>query len=168
MKVESTKISGRITGSVQVLDSEGRVIAGFNSKTDASEDVIRGLLRRDFRNKAITFIGLGTGGDLEADPPHNDTGARVAPDPEEVEMRALVERIQIQTSREENGKVILVAVARPEQAQSPDINEFGLLCEDGTLFAHFVTDADPGPRAKKYPKTDIYWIIEWTLDYSNA
>ena len=151
-----------------MLDSDGKLIVGFNSTTDASEDVIRGLLRRDFRNKAISFVAIGNGGDFEITPPHNDTGARVAPDPSETEMRALVEKIQIQTSREDGDDVILVAVARPEQAQDPDINEFGLLTEDDTLFAHFVTEADPGPRAKKYPKTDVYWIIEWPIEYTNA
>lgn len=170
MKVEpKTKIEGRIKGRVRILDPNGNLIAGFNSTTDASQDVIRGLLMRNFRDKALAFIALGEGGDCEATPPHNDTGARVAPDPAETEMRALVKNITIQTAREESGEVILVAVARPEQAQSPNINEFGLLTEDGTLFAHFVTaEVAPLGRATKYPKTDVYWIIEWALDYTNT
>jgi hypothetical protein len=166
--IPGTKIEARIRGQVRVLDPEGNLIVGFNAKTDASKDVMKGLLMRNFRDKALSYIALGTGGGLEATPPHNDTGARVAPDPAETEMRALVEKIQIQTAREEAGDVILVAVARPEQAQDPDINEFGLLTEDGTLFAHFVTEANPGPRAKKYPKTDVYWIIEWPLEYDHT
>ena len=168
MRIDSTKIEGRVGGRVRVLDPDGNLICGLNSTTDASEDVIKGLLMRNFRDKALSYIALGTGGDFETTPPHSDTGARVAPDPAETEMRALVEKIQIQTSREESGDVILVAVARPEQAQDPDINEFGLLTEDGTLFAHFVTEeVAPLGRATKYPKTDVYWIIEWPIEYSN-
>ena len=152
-----------------MLGPDGNMIAGFNSTTDAAQGVIRGLLLRNFRDKALAYVALGEGGDYEITPPHSDTGARVAPDPAETEMRALVEKITIQTAREENGEVILVAVARPEQAQSPNINEFGLLTEDGTLFAHFVTEeVAPLGRATKYPKTDIYWIVEWPIDYTNT
>lgn len=169
MIVKDTKIEGRITGRVRIVDSEGNEIAGFNSTTTASEAVIRGLLMRNFRDKAITYIALGDGGDYEITQPHNDTGARVPPDPSETEMRSLVEKIIIQTARETGDEVILVAVARPEQAQSPDINEFGLLTEDGTLFAHFVTaEVAPLGRATKYPKTDVYWIIEWAIEYVNT
>lgn len=165
--IPGAKVRGRVRGRVRILDPDGNLIVGFNSTTDASEDVIRGLLLRNFRDKAINYIALGEGGDYEATPPHNDTGARVPPDPAETEMRALVEKITIQTGREDNGDVILVAVARPEQAQSPNINEFGLLTEDGTLFAHFVTEeVAPGGRATKYPKTDVYWVIEWLIEYT--
>jgi hypothetical protein len=168
MIVNRTKIEGRIRGRVRVVDSDGNLIVGINSTTNAAQEVIRGLLLRNFRDKALAYIALGDGGDYEITTPHNDTGARVAPDPAETEMRSLVEKITIQTAREENDEVILVAVARPEQAQSPDINEFGLLTEDGTLFAHFVTAINPGPRAEKFPKTDIYWFIEWPIEYTNT
>jgi len=166
MKINSTKINGHVRGRVRVVSVDGDLIFGLNSTTDAAQDVIRGLLMRDFRNKALAYVALGKGGDCEITPPHNDTGIRVAPDPAETEMRILVEKIQIQTSREDGDDVVLVAVARPEQAQDPDINEFGLLTEDETLFAHFVTEeVAPGGRATKYPKTDVYWIIEWPVEY---
>ena len=59
------------------------------------------------------------------------------------------------------------ALVRPDQAVSDDINEFGLIARNGKLFAHYVPDADP-TRAEKKPKTDLYWIMKWVVEYVSA
>jgi hypothetical protein len=143
------------------------VIDESNEITDYSQEVIQGLLARNAEEFLIDSIGVGNGGDLEVSPPHNDTGQRVAPDASEEEMRSLVEAIPIQISKRDGDDIEHTALARPDQAIDDGINEFGLLTRSGKIVAHYVTPADP-VRAEKKPKTDVYWILKWTLTYVNA
>lgn len=168
----TSRVRGRPSGKVRVFEERNGVLVPIfgdhNSVTDASEEIIRGLIGRDPENYMLDYIGIGSGGDCETTPPHNDTGARVAPDPGETEIRILVEKIPIQTQRTSGNQVVLVAVAQIHQAISNDINELALLARNDLMFAHFVTPVDIGGRAEKKPKTDVNWIIEWTVDYVNA
>ena len=168
-----SKVLGKVTGSVQVFEERGGILVPIfgskNSVTDASEEIIRGLLGRDPENYMLDYIAIGSGGDCTVAFPHSDTGARVGPDPIETEIRVLVESIPIQAQREVGTSVILSAIAKINQAISNDVNELALLARNGLMFAHFVTAAlvPLGPAEKK-PKTDINWILEWTIDYTNA
>lgn len=165
-------IQGRITGRFRLFESNGAgdfllLFDGSNEITDYSEDIIQGLIARDAEDFLLDSIGIGNGGDLEINPPHNDTGQRVAPDDSEEEMRSLVEAIPIQISKRSGNDIEHTALARPDQAIDDGINEFGLLTRSGKLFAHYVTPADP-VRAEKKPKTDVYWILKWTITYQNS
>lgn len=162
-------IRGRVVGRLRVVDVRSGlfIVDEQNSITDYSANVIRGLLARNPEDFLIDFIAIGLGGDAEILPPHGDTGARVAPDPSEETMRILLEEIPIQTTKETGDEIEYTALVRPDQAVSDDINEFGLVTRSGKLFAHYVTDAAP-VRAEKKPKTDIYWILKWIVDYTNA
>jgi hypothetical protein len=181
----SDAVSGRVRGRVQIaffenpknvpleafcLDEMGWLDLGHNSINDTSEDIFRGLLARDLENKMLETISVGDGGDLDTTPVHADTGARVPPDPAETEMRSVVEGVPILITNVNGSDVTLTALARPEQANSDDINEFGLLSKDGTMFAHFVTEeVAPGGRARKYPKKSWHYLaIRWTITYDNS
>lgn len=151
---------------VMALGNGGVVwkIRDRNLIADDAEKIILGLFGRDIDNKMISYISVGTGGDLN---PVTllDTGARVAPLPEEESMRREIHRealANVETD-EENLKNIYTAVVKPEDSISSDINEFGLFSQDGTMLAHFVTDPDLSGRAKKYDKTALlYLVIRWT------
>ena len=164
---------GRLTGTVDIVffGKDGRRVRRYgNSTTAASADVIRALLGREFEDKMISEIAVGDGGDLETTPPHNDTGQRVAPDPGEEEIRSLVEALPILFVSRSGDDIRYTALAKPEQAISDDINEFALLTRDGTMVAHFVTEAvSPGGRARDYPKTSWeYLAIRWRLTYESV
>jgi hypothetical protein len=141
-------------------------IREHNLICDDVKKIILGLFGRDLDNKMISYISIGTGGDLN---PATllDTGARVGPQPQEDKMRREIHREYIANveSDEVNLKNIYTAVAAPENAISNDINELGLFSNDGTMMAHFVTDPDIGGRAKTYQKTALlYLVIRWTWE----
>jgi hypothetical protein len=139
-------------------------LSDHNMISDDAKKIILGLFGRDLENKMISYISVGTGGDLD---PSTllDTGARVAPQAQENKMRNAIhnEFLANVESDEVNLKNIYTSVVRPEDAISTDINEFGLFSQDGTMLAHFVTDPDMSGRAKKYNKTALlYLVIRWT------
>jgi len=164
------KICGKLTGRVRVYQYGvlEPIIEEHNEITDAAEEVISGLLARDPDNYLIDTIAVGKGGDCEIDPPHNDTGARVAPDPGETEIRSLVEALPIQQTLRTGNEFTFSVLARPEQAISTDINELALLTRNGTMVAHYVTPLGLLGRAEKKPKSTYFWIIEWTLRFTLA
>ena len=137
-----------------------------NLVCDDTQKILLGLFGRDLDNKMISYISVGTGGDVNP-ATHLDTGARVGPQPGEETMRVDLHReglANVETD-EINIKNIYTAVVRPEDAISNDINEFGLFSNDGTMMAHFVTEPAIGGRAKKYQKTALlYLVIRWTWE----
>lgn len=139
-------------------------ISDHNLVADDAEKIILGLFGRDLDNKMISYISVGTGGDLN---PTTllDTGQRVGPEPEEGSMRREIHReslANVETDKA-NVKNIYTSVVKPEDAISTGINEFGLFSQDGTMLAHFVTDPDISGRAKKYDKTALlYLVARWT------
>ena len=157
-----------LSGSLDVMavGDGGAVwrIREHNLICDDVKKIILGLFGRDLDNKMISYISIGTGGDLNP-ATGLDTGARVAPQPQEDEMRREIHRQYIANveSDEVNLKNIYTAAVSPENAISNDINEFGLFSEDGTMMAHFVTDPAVSGRAKTYQKTALlYLVIRWT------
>ena len=171
----NSKFRGKLRGHVRVTavmknGTRHPLIGRKNQITNYGEgDGMRGMLARDLEAMLWT-IATGTGGDNEITPPHNPTGSRVPPDPNETEMRVLVEELPIQAIKQNiDGTITYMTLAQREQSNSPDINEFGLLTKRGDLFAHFITEDDGGGNARTFPKTDLmYWIIEWTLEYTPA
>lgn len=173
-----SKIKGKLKGRVSIAFIHGSALRnikrnwidlGPNEITDMSEDIIQGLMARDLENKMLAYIGIGDGGDLDA-VLHNDTGARVAPVSTETEIRSLVESVPIMLTNQVGDDITYTALARPEQANSDDINEFALLSNDGSMFAHFVTEeVAPLGRATKYPKKSWHYVaVRWTITYTNA
>lgn len=176
MKIEIvSKSKFKIEGSLKVteVNSAGERNTLFKGKNQITaygeEEGVQRMLARDL-DAMIWTITTGTGGDNETTPPHNPTGGRVPPDPNEEEVRVPVENLAIQAIRRNiDGTVTYMTLAQREQSNSPDINEFGLLTRAGTLFAHFITEDDGGGNATKYPKSELmYWIIEWTVSFTAA
>ncbi len=137
-----------------------------NHISDSAIDILLGLLGRDLDDKVISVIAIGTGGDINP-ATGLDTGARFAPLDTETELRqsifgAPVAHVETDSI---NKRITYTAVIKTENANSDSINELGLLSEDGTMFSHFVTPADPGSgRATKYEKTDLlYMVVRWKL-----
>lgn len=165
------KVRGRLVGRFRLYElvygEEVLILDEKNTIVDYHETIIQGLLARNPEDFMIAAIAIGEGGDAEISEPHNDTGARVATDPGEETMRIPIAEIPIQTVNETGDEIEFSALVRPDQAVSDDINEFGLVARNGKLFAHYVPDADP-TRAEKKPKTDIYWILKWVVEYTSA
>lgn len=167
------RLRGKLEGRVLVTDKEtGNILLrGRNQITDyGHEEFLRALLARDVES-LVWYIVVGKGGDCDSLSPHPDTGARVPPDPSEEEIRVMVEAVPIETvARGVLGEITYKALARRQQGNSPDINEFALYTRGNKMVAHFVTEEDViPPRARKYVKSELsYWVIEWTLTYTGA
>lgn len=170
MKATSS-FHGRLRGHVRFSTIDGSLLfEGANQVTDyGNEEFIRALISRDL-DALVGDIAFGTGGDCDI-VNHLDTGARVGPVSTETEIRVLLEKITITSvSREVDGSITFKALARREQANSPDINEFALLTRGNEMVAHFVTEeVAPLGRATKYPKTELMFIIcEWNIQFTGV
>ena len=159
-----------LKGRIEVLRvTEGQattLFAGKNLIADGAVDIMLGFLSRDLDNKMITYVDVGTGGDVNP-ATGLDTGARVAPQNDETDIRVLLYRSPIANIEPDvnTKEVVFTAVVKPEDGNDPAINEFALLSYDGTMLAHFVTPEDPGSgRAEQYEKTALmYLVIRWTM-----
>ena len=137
-----------------------------NHISDSAVAILLGFFVRDLDNKMLAYIDIGTGGDVNPDT-GLDTGARVAERDDETEVRELLFRADIgtYTADPNTNEVSFTAVVRPEDGNSDQINEFGLMSYDGTMFSHLVTEADPGSgRAFRYEKTNLLYLVgKWTI-----
>lgn len=162
-RVSAYTVPGHIPESL-VLDYEATpVFEGKNMVVAGAQGVVAALLRGDVDNKLPSYISIGSGGDLDQDT-RIDTGSRVAPKVTDTGLRRTSYRIPIVTTEDGASDVNwkFVAVARPHEALSPVLNEFGVETEDGTLISHYVTAAAPDGRATQYCKTSLeYLVIKW-------
>ena len=111
----------------------------------------------------IKQIVLGSGGDLDYTS-KADTGARQGHNSSETEVRSEILRIPISKVEQNAGEAIFYGAVSPDQLQSENINELGLLNESGELVAHYIFEADAVGRAKKFVKTDFLWMIfKWRI-----
>lgn len=141
-----------------------------NLVVNSASDVIVGLLRGKVEDFLPSYISVGAGGDLNQTT-GTDTGGRVGPQVEDTSMRSTVARIPIATTEDGNltNEWAYVAVARPHEAISPMLNEFGVESANGTLISHYVTAADSSGRATRYCKTSLeYLVIRWTYSFTVA
>lgn len=155
--------------SVELRTRTGTLIRQLYMKnhiSDSAIDIMLGLLGRDLDEKVISTISIGTGGDINP-ATGLDTGARFAPlDTEEAMRHPIFEAPVAHVETDSiNKRITYTVVVKTENANSDSINELGLLSEDGTMFSHFVTPADPvSGRATKYEKTDLlYMVVRWKL-----
>ena len=162
-RVSAYTVPGHIPESL-VLDYEATpVFEGKNMVVAGAQGVVAALLRGDVENKLPSYISIGSGGDLDQDT-RLDTGARVGPAVTDTSLRRTSYRIPIVTTEDGVSAVNwkYVAVARPHEALSPVLNEFGVETEDGTLISHYVTAAAADGRATQYCKTSLeYLVIKW-------
>ena len=162
-RVSAYTVPGHIPESL-VLDYEATpVFEGKNMVVAGAQGVVAALLRGDVDNKLPSYISIGSGGDLDQDT-RIDTGSRVGPAVTDTSLRRTGYRIPIVTTEDGASAVNwkYVAVARPHEALSPVLNEFGVETEDGTLISHYVTAAAPDGRATQYCKTSLeYLVIKW-------
>lgn len=154
-----------LRGSVEL--EIGGVVAhrSPNLVCDAAVDMLLGLFAGEFDSKAIAYIAVGTGGDLN---PATllDTGARVAPQEGETQVRREIFRGPIGhvEKNDVTKEATFTSVAKPESANSDEINELGLLTLDGTMVAHYVTPADLSGRATRYTKDALLnMVTRWRI-----
>jgi hypothetical protein len=141
-----------------------------NLVVNSASDVIVGLLRGNVADYLPSYISVGSGGDLDQSS-GLDTGARVGPAVTDTGMRSTVARIPIATTEDGDysNEWSYVAVARPHEAISPLLNEFGVESANGTLISHFVAAEDTTGRATRYCKTSLeYLVIRWTYTFAVA
>ena len=144
-----------------------RTITLRNHISDSAIDILLGLLARDLDAKVISTISVGTGGDLNP-ATGLDTGARFPPqDTEETMRRSIFDTPIAHVETDSiNKRIIYTSVLKTEEGNSDEINELGLLSEDGTMLSHFITPADLGlgGRATRYEKTNLlYMVVRWRL-----
>jgi hypothetical protein len=143
-----------------VIDHENLVVNGAST-------VLSKLLQRSFSEYMPRFITLGSGGDLEQ-LSKVDSGSRVAPAVTDDSMREVIARLPIilvDPDETAENTWTYVAIARPVEALSAIINEFGVESENETLISHFVTATLPGEsRSEKFSKSSLeYLVIRWTF-----
>jgi len=160
-------LAGEVT--MEFTSQSGDVIQRLhmsNHISDSAIDILLGLLARDIDDKIVSTISVGTGGDLNP-ATGLDTGARFAPQDDEVQMRQAIFDAPIAHVETDsiNKRITYTAVLKTENGNSDSINELGLLSEDGTMLSHFITPADPvSGRATKYEKTNLlYMVVRWRL-----
>ena len=135
------------------------------------------LMRRDFDDWQPASIALGYGGDYSQTSVPADIGSRVAPAYTDDSVRKSYYVAPIVEVKEDpvitEKKVHYIAIVRPESGNTdpddvsvPYLNEFGLLANNGTLLAHYITAADGVTgRAIQYAKSELEWlIIDWEIE----
>jgi len=141
-----------------------------NLVVNSAADVVVGLLRGKVADFLPSYISVGTGGDL-LQGSGLDNGSRVGPSITDTSMRSTVARIPITTTEDGafSNEWSYVAVARPNEAISPLLNEFGVESANGTLISHYVSPADSTGRATRYCKTSLeYLVVRWTYTFTIA
>lgn len=150
----------------EVLTSEGKtLIDGKNLIVSSASNIILGLLRRNFSDFEPRYITIGSGGDLEQ-VSGADSGTRVAPAVSDTAVRRVVARIPIVMVQTDSAdSITFIGIAKPHEALSGSINEFGIESSNLTLFSHFITQPEVGEtRARKYPKSSLeYLVVRWTI-----
>lgn len=145
------------------------LIDNDNLVVDSAQDVIVGLLARDFTNYMPFYIGIGDGGDI--DPATGfDTGARVPPAATDSSLRSVVARIPICQADVDGGAVTYTAIAYPHQALTSSLNELTVETINHTLISHYIEPAAAGEdRAEKHVKTALeYLVVRWTFTFALA
>ncbi len=141
-----------------------------NLVVNSAADVVVGLLRGKVEDFLPSYICVGVGGDLNQ-LSGLDTGLRVGPEITDTSMRSAVARIPIATTEDGalSNEWSYVAVARPHEAISPLLNEFGVESSNGTLISHYVSPADSTGRSTRYCKTSLeYLVVRWTYTFTIA
>lgn len=139
-----------------------------NMIVKSAEAVIVGLLKGD---PAFfpAYIVVGDGGDLEQTS-RVDSGVRNPARLEDSAIRSVVARLPIVSVIDAGADCWrYVAVARPSDAHSPMLNEYGVETQNGLLVSHFITAAADSGRATRFCKTSLeYLVIEWEYCFSLA
>ena len=162
-----------ITGRVALYELLGASIEGprrliaerDNLVTDlAFEDLMPRILGRD-PNKDLAIISIGEGGDY--DQAGVFIGVQQPAAATDLVMRVEIFRAPIvQINFPGTGEVELVGLMRENEAVSSDIDEFGLLSVDGSMFSHSINpeSAGAGTPAVKYTKPlGAVFTAVWTL-----
>ena len=141
-----------------------------NLVVDTAQDMVLGLLKRQFTDYAPAYIVLGSGGDLEQ-VSKQDFCARVAPAVSDTSVRAVVARlpiIQITPDPDDETSWDYITIARPHEANTTALNELGLETANNTLISHVVTDPESGQvRAQKFVKSSLeYLVVRWTMTFT--
>ena len=147
-----------------LADRSKLLFEGENLVVEGARRSIVNLLRGNFQDFVPSFISVGGGGDLDQTT-LVDTGSRVAPLATDSRLRDLQYRIPIIKTEDGNNpnEWAYVAVARPAEAISQKLNEFGVESRNGTLISHYITAPDQSGRATTYVKTGLEnLVIRWT------
>ena len=143
-----------------LIDHKNLVVA-------SAEEVMIGLLSRDFTNYAPYYVCIGDGGDIDPETGF-DAGERVPPATTDVAIRSLILRIPIIQTDVTDNTVTYTAIARPHQGLTASLNELTLETMNNTLISHYVEQSAPAEvRAKKHVKSSLeYLVIRWSLTFT--
>lgn len=138
---------------------------GKNLIVNQAQDALVGLLKGD-AGYLPKYISLGSGGDF-LQGTKTDIGSQVPAVATSTALRNAVYRIPISMVTDEvDNTWTFVAIARPEEAVLPVINEFGVETENQTMISHVVSPAALDGRATRYTKTSLeFLIVEWTYTF---
>lgn len=153
-----------LRGTVCLTIGGETIDLGDNLVVNDAQKVISGLMRRDSGYEP-KWVVVGDGGDYEQ-VSKVDSGARVAPDVSDTEVRSVIDKIPIvAVDSMDDATWVYTAIAGKLQAVSPAINEFAIEAANGTLISHFITAPEGvGLRAKKYAKSGAeYLVVKWTM-----
>lgn len=162
-QVSLYKVPGHIPEHLASQYLNDPVFEGKNLVVTGAQVALARMLRGETNDYVPSYISIGGGGDFDQDT-KLDTGGRVSPALADTSMRQVSYRIPIVATEDgaTENSWCYVAVARPHEAITPLINEFGLESRNGTLLAHFVTEAETDGRAKQYCKTSVeYLVVRW-------
>jgi hypothetical protein len=175
---QNDSVSAALRGRVRVYtcpadcDPEARdlgepILDAPNLVVNGAAKALAKMMQRSFSEFMPRFITLGSGGDLEQ-LSKVDTGARVAPAVTDEDIREVIARLSITLVEPDltvDNAWTYTAIARPVEALSALINEFGVESENGTLISHFITATPPGDvRSEKFSKSSLeYLVVRWTF-----
>ena len=151
--------------------------AGVNTICVGMYDSMHNMLMRNFDDWQPTTITTGFGGDWDQAATANQ-GSRQPPAFTDAAVRKPIYRAPIvQVVPGLDRRLCYIAIVRPEDgntdiadATKPYINELGLLANNGTRLAHYVTPIATGQvYATRYAKSQVEWlVIKWEIEFAGV
>lgn len=152
-------VDGTLKGRKRLVADQQNLITDL-----AFDELMPRILGRD-PDKDLAIISIGEGGDYTQN--GVPTGQRQAPAVTDEEMRVELFRAPIvQINFPAANEVEFVGLMREREAVSSDIDEFGLLSVDGSMFSHSINpeSAGAGSPTVKYTKPlGAIFTATWTL-----
>jgi hypothetical protein len=148
---------------------------GKNMVCVGMHDTVQRLLMRDFELWQPARIALGYGGEYTQTGSY--TALRQAPAYYDTAMRKTIMTtplVQItQSGMTEERRIHYSSILDPiegvtssDNPDRPFIDELGIEAANGTLLAHYVSDADSSGRTLKQVKTNLEWlVIDWEIQF---
>lgn len=183
MRVPADKVTGAFSGKPSIYtatdpDDRGTwnlVVEGENVVCIGMHTSIHNLMLRNFSDWMPSKVSVGYGGDYTQATPPVVQAARVEPLFADTFVRKPILDIPVLQVADpvSNFTAKYTAMVAPDglvtgAGDRPYINELGLMSENDTLLAHYITPLD-GLLATQIVKTDLEWfVVEWEIEFIGA